>query len=282
VTVEHACSEEELDLEAARLTLVALFGLVPAYEAVDDQHVRIAPDSDLLSVDSASRFLASMPKPLMCLAENVRGTLKVTCELQMGATGIEGASSEARRQINDQRELLRILENRYRDDDDRFLAFGGKASAAPSLATLRRWARDYVVGFLHWCVDDARHDEAERQGAKEIVRFTSPADTLHTGGADFEFPPSDSATPEERRKVEHALLEIARQRLVAITEEEDIAAVERQLVERCEIPADSMAREVRTLESYMDKLSASQMQQFFRDRAMPPEVAAFVDACRAG
>jgi hypothetical protein len=150
----------------------------------------------------------------------------------------------------------------------------------PSLATLRRWARDYVVGFLNWRVDEAQHDEAERQGAREIVHFTSPADTLHSAGALFKFPPSDSATPEERRKVENALLEIARQRLVAINEEEDIAAVERQLVERCEIPADSMAREVRTLESYMDKLSASQMQQFFRDRAMPPEVAAFVDACR--
>jgi hypothetical protein len=44
--------------------------------------------------------------------------------------------------------------------------------------------------------------------------------------------------------------------------------------------ADSLVRYGRNPEAYWHRVLASQMGKFFEGRAMPPEVAAFVDACR--
>jgi hypothetical protein len=291
--LQHTSNEHEIDLEAARVAMVALFGFVPPYETVDERHVRIAPDTTLLTVESALRFLASMPKPLICAAAKSGGTLKVTCELVVAADGAEREILERRLELRDEGgALFDDLVDRYGDDHHRVMAFGRKSSVVVSLAGARRWHRDYMIDFVSWRADDAgnslatsdaQYEEARRVGARGILQFFSPAERVVTSdGTSFPFPLPDSATNDERMKLEKAMIERARSRLVAITEEEDVAAVERQLVERGEIPADSFASYAHDRESLGDKILSSQLQQFFRDKAMPPEVVAFVDACRAG
>ena len=291
--MQHTLNEDELDLEAARVAMVALFGFVPPYETVDERHVRIAPDSTLLPMESALRFLASMPKPLICAAAKSGGTLKVTCELLVATDGAERENLERRLRLDDEGgELFDDLVDRYGDDDHCVMAFGRTSAVLVSIAGARRWHRDYIIDYVGWRADDAgnslvtgdaQYEEARRVGAKGILQFFSPAEHVVTSdGTSFPFPLPDSATNDERLKLERAMVERARSRLVAITEEEDVAAVERQLVEHGEIPADSFATHTHDRESLGDKILSSQLQQFFRDKAMPPEVAAFVDACRAG
>ncbi|MEP7066430.1 MAG: hypothetical protein ABI889_10385 [Gemmatimonadota bacterium] len=286
-------NEEDLDLEAARLTLVALFAFVPPYESVDDRHVRIAPESALLSIDSAARFMASMPKPLICAADRVGITLRVTCELLAAASEFERDMFTRRLKSNTgDGELFDSLADAHGENEHSVLVISGTRSLLVSLAGARRWYRDYIVDFIGWraddvrsapAADDAQYSGANRQGASGILQFFSPADHLvTTDGTSVPFPLPDSATSEERRKLERAMIERARSRLVSISQEDDIAAVEQSLVERAEIPADAIGEYLRDRDSFGDQVLSSQMQQFFRDRAMPPEVAAFVDACRVG
>jgi hypothetical protein len=99
-------------------------------------------------------------------------------------------------------------------------------------------------------------------------------------GQRFRFPLPESAPPEERSKMEHVLVDLARTELLAMDDEEEMSAVERELVDRGEIPADAAMPSGRNLERYWHRVLASQMGKFFEGRAMPPEVDAFVDACR--
>ena len=52
------------------------------------------------------------------------------------------------------------------------------------------------------------------------------------------------------------------------------------MVERGEIPADSFDAGGRERDRWWANMFASQLEYLFRDRAMPPEAAAFIDACR--
>jgi hypothetical protein len=57
--------------------------------------------------------------------------------------------------------------------------------------------------------------------------------------------------------------------------------VERVLVARGKIPADAVESAGRDRERWWNLMFASQLEYLFKNRAMPPEAAAFIDACRS-
>lgn len=281
-----------LDLQAACVMLVALAGMVPSYERLDDERVRVAPDVAVLSTDRAARLLASMPKPLICHAESRAGVLEVTCELLAELYGAEQAHFARRYdELGEHGEILSLLAHRYGGDDACVIAALGRGEPTlVSLAGVRRWSHDYEISYASSRIDDANDprvshdggcDEARRRGAKGVLRFTSAASSLATiDGGQLPFPLPKSATAEDRRKAERTFVAMAKQHLFEIDEEDELAAVERDLVERGEIPADSTERYASTGREYMRGVLASQMRQFFEEREMPAECAAFIDACR--
>jgi hypothetical protein len=290
--MESTRNEVAIDEQAARVALAALFGTIPEYQSLDDGHVRIAPDAALLPIASAARLLASMPKPLLCYAENVNGTLAVTCEL------LDAASYEEREQFElrlatecEGKQLFDDLTERYGEGDHVIAVFGRSNVARVRLSAVRQWSRDYEIDFSGSVADDvenarAQHDPdysaARELGAKGILKFTSPASNFMTSdGTLLAFPPPKDAPSRERERLERAMLALAKSRLLHFEEEEDIATVERVLVERGEIPADSVDSGGRTRERWWNHMFASQLEFLFKDRAMPPEAAAFIDACRS-
>jgi hypothetical protein len=115
-----------------------------------------------------------------------------------------------------------------------------------------------------------------------MLQFTSPGATFMTSdGTLFAFPPAKNASEHNREKLEHAMLALAKARLLYFEDEEEIATVERGLVERGEIPADAVEGAGRDRERWRNHMFASQLEHLFKDRAMPPEAAAFIDACRS-
>ncbi|MEP7085689.1 MAG: hypothetical protein ABI884_00020 [Gemmatimonadota bacterium] len=284
-----ATMDEIFDAEAARVALVALFGMVPSYEPLDEDRVRISPDAAVLSRDRAARLLASMPKPLICYAESVNGVLEVSCELL--AEVADNERFERTAGADDREDLFDEIADRYGEDDTLLVgAFGRGESAFVSLASARRWLRDYEIEYATSRADDTNnpkmtsspfYDEALRHGAKAILQFESLAARVATiDGADFPFPLPESASLEDRRRVERSFTEMAKHLLLEINEADELAAVERDLVERSEIPADSADNYSNHGDGYMHKMIASQMRKFFEHRELPAECAAFIDACR--
>ena len=272
-----------IDEDAARIALLALGATIPKWEALDDRRVRIEPVNAILSVDAATRFLASMPKPLICTAEALNGTLVVECELVAEAAVLDQRIFEER-QKNEEAgggPLSEIVERE--GDGDVPVAVVGKAdSIVVPLAAARSWSRDYEIPYSICRVDDAHPPTRTRTaGAKGVLRFSSHADYVETmDGRRFAFPLPKGASNEERDGLERGLIGIAKALLFVIDEEEELATVERGLVERGELPADSVSGRGRDRDVYLHRVLASQMSHFFAGRAMPPEVAAFVDACR--
>ena len=78
------------------------------------------------------------------------------------------------------------------------------------------------------------------------------------------------------------MIAIAKVRLLCIEAEEDIATVERMMVENGAIPADSIGTEERDRQTWVNRVFASQLEYQYKGRAMPPEAEAFIDACRSG
>jgi len=286
-------AEEEIaiDEQAARVALAALFGTIPEYQPLDEAHVRIAPDLALLPLDSAARLLASMPKPLLCYAENVNGTVAVTCELLCEASDEDREQFDLRSAIEDEHgEIMNHLKERHGDGDHRIAVFGHATTTCVPLSAVRRWSRDYEIDYSGMVTGDVEepHDEgsplhatARKLGAKGILRFTSPAATFMTSdGTLMAFPPASDAPPRDRERLERAMLALAKARLLAFEDEEEIATVERVMVARGEIPADSIENGGHDRERWWNHIFASQLEYLFKDRAMPPEAAAFIDACR--
>ncbi len=288
--MESTLSDLAIGEQAARLALIALRGTLPAYEALDDSRVRIAPDNAVLSIDEAVRFLASMPKPLICYGDQVQGTLEIECELAAESTRLDRRIFERHRHLFDDADPLEQIVERYGDEDHLFAAFSGSDSLLISSAALRRWLRDYQIDFSTYRADDAfnplvtddpQYDEARRRGAKGILQLSSPSrDVTTLGGRHYPFPLPDSASSADRQGLEKGLIDIAKALLPAIEDEEEIATIGRSLVDRAELPADSVWKHGRDREAHIHEVLASQMRYFFDGRAAPPEVAAFIDACR--
>ncbi|HEV7703466.1 MAG TPA: hypothetical protein VGO46_04200 [Gemmatimonadaceae bacterium] len=289
--MESTANEVAIDEQAARVTLAALFGTIPEYQSLDEARVRVAPDAALLSIDSAVRLLATMPKPLLCYAENVHGTLTVTCELLAAASDEEREQFELRLATEGEgTQPFDSLKERYGDGDHLIAVFGRASATCVPLSAVRQWSRDYEIDFSGPREDDVnnprvrtdpQYEEARRLGAKGILKFTSPAANFMTAdGTLYAFPPEQNATSREKERLERAMLALAKSRLLYFEEEEDIATVERVMVERGEIPADSIESGGRDREQWWNHMFASQLEYLFKDRAMPPEAAAFIDACR--
>jgi hypothetical protein len=291
--MESATDEVAIDEQAARVALAALFGTIPEYQSLDEAHVRIAPDAALLPIESGARLLASMPKPLLCYADNVKGTLTVSCEL------LDAASDEAREQFElrlvaegEGKRPFDDLKERYGDDDHVIAVFGRSHVERVRLSAVRQWSRDYEIDFSQSMTDDADNVRAQRDreysaarklGAKGILKFMSPAATLVAlDGTRFAFPPSKRVSQRDRERLERAMIAIAKVRLLYIEAEEDIATVERMMVENGAIPADSIGNEERDRQTWVNRVFASQLEYLYKGRAMPPEAAAFIDACRSG
>jgi hypothetical protein len=290
--MESTRDEVAIDEQAARVALAALFGTIPEYQSLDEGHVRIAPDAALLPIDSAARLLALMPKPLLCYAENVNGTLAVTCELLDAASDVEREQFELR--LATEREGNHLLDHvieRYGDGDHVIAVFGHSNVTCVPLSAARQFSRDYEIDFSGHVTDDVDnphaassplHAKARKLGAKGILKFSSPASSFMTSdGTLFAFPPPNNATPRDRERLERAMLALAKARLLYFEEQEDIATVERVMVERGEIPADAADIGGRDRERWWNHMFVSQLEHLFKDRVMPPEAAAFIDACRS-
>lgn len=288
--MESTPSDLAIDEQAAQLALMALRGTLPAYEPLDDSRVRVAPDNAVLSLDEAVRFLASMPKPLLCYGDKVRGMLEIECELAAESTRFDRRIFESHRRLFDEADPLEQIVERYGDEDHLIAAFSGSESLLLSFAALGRWLRDYQIDFSSYRADDAfnplvtddpQYDEARRRGAKGILQLSSPSRHVTTmGGRHYPFPLPDDASPADRQGLEKGLVDIAKSLLPAIEDEEEIATIGRSLVDRAELPADSIWKRGRDPETHLHGVLASQMKYFFDGRAAPPEVAAFIDACR--
>lgn len=118
--------EDEFELEAARVALVTMFGMVPGYEQVDANRIRIWPDA-ILTFEKAARLLASMPKPLVCVGENVSGALYVSCELLAERSEAERERFATLRRVSG-----------ASGDRGRGGALGGRAGARGSVVRSRR------------------------------------------------------------------------------------------------------------------------------------------------
>jgi hypothetical protein len=288
--MESTLSDLAIDEQAARLALMALRGTLPAYEPLDDSRVCIAPDNAVLSTDEAMRFLALMPKPLICYGDLVRGTLVVECELAPESSRLDRRIFERHRHLFEDADPLEQIVERYGDEDHLFAAFSGSESLLVSFAAVRRWLRDYQIDFCDYRADDAfnpivtddpQYDEARRRGAKGILQLSSPSRHVTTmGGRHFPFPLPADASPADRQGLEKGLIDIAKSLLPAIEDEEEIATIGRSLVDRAELPADSVWKHGHDREAHLHEVLASQMKYFFDGRAAPPEIAAFIDACR--
>ena len=290
--MESTTNEVAIDELAARVALAALFGTIPDYQSLDEGHVRIAPDAALLPIDSAARLLASMPKPLLCYAENVNGTLAVTCELLAAASEEEREQFELRQATESEgMQLFDHLRERHGDGDHIIAVVGHETVTCVPLSAARQFSRDYEIDFSGFVTDDVDDPQASgsplraaarKLGAKGILQFSSPASSFITSdGTLFAFPPSKTASPRDRDRLERAMLTLAKARLLYFEEEEDIATVERVMVERGEIPADAVDGRGRDRDRWWNHMFASQLEYLFKDRAMPPEAAAFIDACRS-
>ncbi|HMI57710.1 MAG TPA: hypothetical protein VK511_06665 [Gemmatimonadaceae bacterium] len=290
--MESTTDEVAIDEQAARVALAALFGTIPEYQSLDEGHVRIAPDAALLPIDSGARLLASMPKPLLCYAENVNGTLAVTCELLDAASDEEREQFELRQATEREgKQPFQNLVERYGDGDHLIAVFGHATAVCVPLSAIRQWSRDYEIDFSGSVTGDVndprgknkpRYAAARSLGAKGILEFTSPAESLIAiDGTRFEFPPAKNAPQRDRERLERAMIAIAKVRLLYIEAEEDVAMVERMMVDNGAIPADAIDREERDRHTWINRIFASQLEYLYKDRAMPPEAAAFIDACRS-
>jgi hypothetical protein len=288
--MESTLIDLAIDEQAARLALMALRGTLPAYEPLDEERVRIVPDSALLSIEEAARLLASMPKPLVCYGDDVRGTLVVECELAARSAPLDRRIFESHGHLLADDDPLELIVERYGEEDHLFAVFSGSDSLLVSFAALRLWFRDYQIDFSYYRADDAfnplvtndpQYDEARRRGAKGILQLSSPSrDVTTLGGRHFPFPLPESASDADRQGLEKGLIDIAKSLLPAIEDEEEIATIGRTLVERAELPADSVWKHGRDPEAHRHGVLASQMKYFFDGRTAPPEIDAFIDACR--
>jgi hypothetical protein len=84
--MEHEAEDTETRRAAANATLCALYSLLPNPRAIRGESVLILPAMRPLSRTAAVEYLASLPKPLSCIAVEVRGLMA----LGVWETGSDG------------------------------------------------------------------------------------------------------------------------------------------------------------------------------------------------
>ena len=159
-----------LDLEAARLLLIALRASLPTEQNISVGRVVLAPEGEGLSPDSAARALASKPKPLECHAYVADGTLVVSC----GSLSTEWRALH-RYQVEDLSSRdgpIGSLRTSTSDgESDEVLILGRGEALLARAGALEAWTRDYVV-TLPLGITSRVPDQSERAlGARAVIEF---------------------------------------------------------------------------------------------------------------
>ena len=272
-------SEPTPEFLAACLALLALRASIGESTALD--RVLLVPSGSPMSTDAAAQMLAAKPKPLFCDAEAREGTLVVHCRTEAEADALERQLHATPRHPAEWRGFMGYLEQSYGPGDHLVAAFGRDESLITPHSVVDRWSREYEIVGIGYAGDEVdnplaqtrdEYIEARSRGAKGVLLFSSSADskvysaTIALQGNKGEL--SDEA--------EQQLVEIARMsRLVlqSITDDDPEANL---------IPFSGWDTWLRQrLKAEKDSLvsTAALLRQAFTGRAMPPDVAAFIEDC---
>ncbi|HEV7704634.1 MAG TPA: hypothetical protein VGO46_10095 [Gemmatimonadaceae bacterium] len=279
-------TERETDLNAARLAMLALRASVSRKVTLSQDRVRIDPDTDSISTSDAAELLASLPKPLVCRAENVDSQLVVSCTDLAGAREFERhVYANSQRMNAETGGFMSYISDRYGEGDHLVAAFGRDETLVIPMSTADRWARDYLilaVGMRGDNVDnfhsltDPDYVEAKRRGAKGLLRFSSSEDSRGQINVElFELPIPATASEEERERVAKFLVESAKRNLLQLQtdassrKEDDLE--QRNARFRAWVKKSEEGRK----EHWKNKL-VPDMEEFFGEREIPPEVAEFI------
>jgi len=273
-------------LLAARLALLALRATIgESIQLAADRALLDAADSPV-STEAAARLLASKRKPLVCDAEARDGTLVVRCRTVTDADTGEMQYFEMRRREHEERGgYLGFLDEHYGVGDHLVKVFGRDESLLVPRSAVERWSREYRIrrgGHSAdlidnpWSEGKPEYVEARREGAKGVLRFSSPGDS-HMTVRGFKLPIDDSASESERHDADEQLIEMAKNyrhlltAIVASGSLADLPPPRSKWGEWQRKQAQEMPQRIIQV--------AEMIKQVFHGREMPPDVAAFVDEC---
>jgi hypothetical protein len=248
---------------------------------------RVALDGGrFISVEEAARVMAAMPKPLLCDGEADHGVLAVRCRsLDVSDANERNWFDTTRRSTAERGGFLGWLEDEFGPGDHLVLATGRDEMLAFPHSVVELWHASYEIRSANYSAggienpyryDEPEYREARRLGARALLSFISPADDRSTMQMST-FSLDGPKTPEERADVEKHLIEMARMsRMLLMLPPDDVEPP----------PSEDESqfrrwkrRNAEHLRESMKKL-APEMEAFFAGREMPPEVAAFIAACR--
>jgi hypothetical protein len=268
---------------AARLTLLALRASIPESQPLTLDKVIVAPMIAAVSVDSAAHVLAALPKPTACHAEVVDKTLLVQCIPLAAAEPMDRAVyAQNRSNADEQGGAMAYLEDEHGPGDHVVAAFGRDESLRLSSSVVDEWNRDYVVRGAGWSGDDVNnprgkdepnHVAARQMGAVGLLRFRAPS----ASGISVVIGSSgENLSPAERARTDSLLIESARLSLILLRNSSD---------DSTPIPAGATKRQTwlaRQRENAGEHMlqKATFMEEYFRGRTMPADVAAFVAEAR--
>lgn len=270
---------------AARLALLALRSSIGKNDVLEPDRVAVngAPAT---SVETAAGALATIRKPVKCDAWAEAGVLAVRCRSLDEADEQELESFQFMRgEDAEMGGFMGWLPDRYGSADHPVLVTGRDDSLVLPVSIVDLWHAAYEIDGVNYSADDVEnpynadepeYQEAKRLGARAILRFSSPVDS-QSDGHSFMLPLSDDATEAERDEVEKYLIKMAR--MSRMTLEIDPDNVEPEAGQD-ESPWRRWQR--RSMHEHRESLKvlAGEMERFFAGRAVPPEVAEFIAACR--
>jgi len=283
-------TELDPDFGAAQLSLLGLAASAGRDATGAEVGVRIMPATNVLSMESASKALCAMRKPLVCQAMYADGVLAVTCDHLSDAGEFERRVYEMRQKLEAQTGgWMSYITDRYGAGDHLVAAFGSTRSLTVPLSVTERWNRDYLIRGAGFRCDDAHnplaasdwdYQEAIRIGARGLIRFHMPEDARGAITFDvLELPLSDEASPEEQEHAELFLLRSAKSQLamlkVDLSGEVDPELSKRNPTFRAWVESSKRERHERLKNNFVP-----QLEEFFRGRQMPSEVIELIELSR--
>lgn len=269
---------------AARLALLALRATIAEETPLDPDRVRVASSGSPLSSDAAAQLLASKAKPLVCDAEARDGTLIIGWRPLSEANAGEQQMFEMQRRENEERGgFMGYLEERYGAADHLVGAFGRAESLIVPRSVVDRWSREYEIRGVSYFGDDIdnplsqdrkEYVEGRRRGAKGVLAFTSPKGYSTYSATVTLYGDDNVALSGE---AEAHLIEMARNdRLLIQAIIADASSADPPM------PRSAWgAWQRKMLQAQRARLvsTAEMLKKVFKDRAMPPDVAAFIEDC---
>jgi hypothetical protein len=177
------------DLDSARLALlVARAGLSRATK-LRRPHFRLPSLRNRFTADEVVERLAAAPKPLICVARELGGSIEIKYSpLKPGTRELDWHE----RTVRDARERGGLLKPFFPTDLsinlDAILIYclGWDESLILSLPVVEKWFEEYARGATMTCdhvdnpcaKDSPEYREAKARGARGILIFSSPADNV--------------------------------------------------------------------------------------------------------